>query len=131
MTHKRGRRAPAPSMPPVIAHGNAALDSSSPGHPPRPCKGLLARLKHHRCVVVETLEYLTSQKCSICCPSEKLKFARCGGRRFKGALVCNHQSASNHGPLSTVAYWDRDVNAARNIRTMFEHQRDNAGAHPP
>ena len=119
----RGKRA-------VVVLG-ACQCSSGFGYFPAPLKELRRRLELYTRVVVLD-EHYTSQRCSRCAfaaaPSyHRLDPGRCGNTHGAGA------SNDIHGvrwcpECETV--WNRDVNAARNIRQVFLHMIQH-GNHRP
>jgi Putative transposase DNA-binding domain len=97
----------------VVAFGSAMFDHASRGHKAGPVKGFKKELEK-RCKVVLVGEYLTSQICSVCHkrfdPRQPLYAAKqCRGENPE----CRIQ-------------WNRDVNAARNIRDIYLN-----GSRPP
>jgi hypothetical protein len=75
----------------------------SRGHPPTPNKHLYKELKR-RCRVRLTPEFRTSVTCSKC-------YERLQDTRYWAIKKCN--------TTNCLMLWDRDVNAARNIRHVF------------
>ena len=96
--------------------------SSGFGYFPAPLKELRRRLElHTRVVVID--EHYTSQRCSDCAFAEepshhRLDAGRCGDTHESGA------SGEIHGVRwcpECRKLWNRDVNAARNMRQVFLH----------
>jgi len=100
----------------------AAQCSSGFGYFPGPVKELRRRLEQHTRVVVLD-EHYTSQRCSKCAFTEKYEESRDklepgrsrvdGRRQLHGVRWCPHQDCRTT--------WNRDVNAARNMRQVFLH----------
>lgn len=87
----------------VIIYGNGAFSSTSRGHPSAPKKGLFTELRRRYKNTRLGSEYRTSQICSKC-------EGELDGMRIWGLKKCNN---------TCLTLWNRDVNAARNIRHMF------------
>jgi hypothetical protein len=96
----------------VIAYGGGRFHHASRGHAPTPNKHLFEELKR-RCRPRLTPEYRTSVVCSIC--QHELTQSRIW--QVKNCENC-------------LTIWNRDVNAARNIRLCFMFKNDNNGDRP-
>jgi len=99
----------------VIAYGGGRFDHASRGMPSTPNKHLFRFFKH-KCRTRLVPERLTSQFCSTCGTHMEAH------NQFWGVKKCT-------GPCSTT-WWNRDVNACRNIRDVFLYRNDNDGDRP-
>jgi hypothetical protein len=98
----------------VIAYGDGGFSHASRGSPATPNKHLIVELKK-RCRVRLTPEFKTSQLCSLC--DERLS-----NTHFYSIKECKN---------TCFMLWNRDVNAARNIRRVFLYLNRNGGERPP
>jgi Putative transposase DNA-binding domain len=97
----------------VIAYGGGQFSHASRGSTPTPNKHLFVELKK-RCRVRLTPEFRTSQVCSLC-------EGYLDDTRFYSLKKCND---------ICLTLWNRDVNAARNIRHVFVYRNRNGGGRP-
>lgn len=98
----------------VVALGDASFAHNSKGHASTPTKGLRRRLLG-RCRLRMVDEYRTSITCSLCAgdlPKRTRKWQ---------VKVCSDICLTS---------WNRDVNAARNIRAIFLHMNAHVGERP-
>jgi hypothetical protein len=98
----------------VIIYGNGAFSSTSGGHASAPKKGLFKELRRRYRNTRMGSEYRTSQICSKC-------EGRLADTRTWGLKKCND---------TCLTLWNRDVNAARNIRHMWLYRNSHNGLHP-
>jgi hypothetical protein len=98
----------------VIIYGNGSFSSSSRGHASAPKKGLFIELRRRYRNTRLVSEYLTSQVCSNC--EGQLDVTRHWGLK-KCNTIC-------------LTLWNRDVNAARNIRHKFLYRNNNNAEYP-
>jgi hypothetical protein len=98
----------------IVALGDGDFAHNSPGHPSMPTKAWRQRLRG-RCRLRMIDEYRTSIVCSLC------EGALPKRTRFWQVKVC---------PDICLTTWNRDVNAARNIRAIFLHMNSMAGQRP-
>ena len=89
----------------VVAFGDGKFSSTSRGHAPGPVKQFRRELSRH-CKVVNVDEFRTSSVCSLC----DGWFDK--HQKFWSVRVCKSVC---------LTHWNRDVNAARNIRNIFLH----------
>ncbi len=99
----------------VIAYGGGKFHHASRGHPPTPNKHLFVELKR-RCKARLVDEFRTSKRCSKC-HAEADEYKRLWSVKKCTSNLC-------------LTLWNRDVNAARNIRNMFVYRNDNNGESP-
>ena len=98
----------------VVAYGGGKFDSSSRGLAPTPNKKLFEGLRKYL-VVRKTPERLTTAVCSLC----------------EGDLTdVEGNSSIKQCKNICLVTWNRDVNAARNIRYVFMFKNDHAGVRP-
>jgi transposase len=104
----------------MVAYGNAQLLSSSVGFATGPVILLLWEISK-RCRVVKLIDkFRTSQRCS--------RYFHAFPRQRQQNLQDEHNVAI---PLrQRPILWSRDVNAARNIRLIYQQTRDNGGERP-
>lgn len=128
--------------PTVVAFGDAMFSSVSRGNAPGPVRQVASRLAHFarqrpdKCALFMTSEFRTSQVCSKCgtrdlrgpLSDEDELCAGWGGimqfrprRRIHGVRACQ-------GPCRTT--WNRDVNAAHNIRRALIYANAHGGERP-
>ena len=98
----------------VVALGDASFAHNSRGHASTPTKGLRRRLQG-RCRLRMIDEYRTSITCSLCDGTLPKRT-----RRWQ-VKVC---------PDVCLTTWNRDVNAARNILSIFWYMNAMAGERP-
>jgi hypothetical protein len=104
----------------IVAIGDPKFSASSRGYAPAPTVAVVKELQHlcpRKVVLID--EYNTSKLCSLC--YSPLKQTKTEGRVNWRVQRCN----------SCGVYWNRDVNAARNMRALYVYQRDNNGARIP
>jgi transposase len=104
----------------IVAIGDPKFSASSRGYAPAPTVAVvkeLQRLCPRKVVLID--EYNTSKLCSLC--YSPLKQTKTEGRVNWRVQRCNNCGV----------YWNRDVNAARNMRALYVYQRDNNGARIP
>ncbi|KAI3661488.1 hypothetical protein MP638_007218 [Amoeboaphelidium occidentale] len=102
----------------IVAYGSGGFISTSKGHAPTPNKHLFVELKK-RCKVRLVSEYRTSQVCSNC--GSQLQQTK-----YWGIKKCNNHFAEGKlNRLHCLTLWNRDINAARNIRYMFLERNSN------
>lgn len=107
----------------IIAYGSGGFSSTSKGHAPTPNKHLFLELKK-RCKVRLVSEYRTSQVCSNCS-------AQLQQTKHWGLKKCNNHSAEGIPyTFRFLTLWNRDLNAARNIRFMFLYRNANRNEMP-
>ena len=109
----------------IIAIGDPVFSSVSRGYAPTPTLTIVKELQHLYPNKVHLIdEYKTSKLCSTC-HLQQLEFTK---MKIPGSGRTNMriQRCKN-----CKTYWNRDVNAARNMRALFVHQRDNNGARIP
>lgn len=97
----------------IIAYGGGRFDHASRGRFPTPNKHLFVQLKR-RCRTRLTPEYNTSKLCSNC----------------RHELTATDFYAVKRCELCLIT-WNRDVNAARNIREVFLYRNQNHGERIP
>lgn len=97
----------------IVAYGGGQFSSTSPGYAPTPVKGLFERLKKS-CFVRKVPEYRTTKTCSGC--DRQLEEAD-----HPRILRCNN---------NCKIIWNRDINAAINLRRVWLHLNANAGRRP-
>ena len=127
----------------IVVFG-AATCSSGFGYFPGPIKELRKRLERHTNVVVLD-EHYNSQRCSRCAflaeteltgsesTFDKLEPGKCGRSHWKkgpGGTGGRRRSSEIHGVrfcphVGCRKIWNRDVNAARNMRLVFEYMVEN------
>ena len=130
MTSNRASNGKPKESKAIVVFG-AAQCSSGFRYFPAPVKGLVRRLQRQTHVIILD-EHYTSQRCSKCAFGETelktshFKNGQSGGRKsskeIHGVRFCPHENCR------TV--WNRDVNAARNIRLVFEHMAKNSKVRP-
>ena len=99
-----------------VAFGDGSRCSTGFGHSPAPQARLRQRLSTvHGARVTLIHEAFTSQKCSRC--FAQLVKKRIRGTDIHGVMVCGLCCSTDRHPL----HWHRDVNAARNIISIYEH----------
>jgi hypothetical protein len=98
----------------VVAYGNGGFSSSSRGHASAPVKQLYQQLRR-RCRVRLMDEHRSSIVCSKC----DEEFAP--HQKFWSLRVCKN---------TCLTLWNRDVNAARNIRHILLYTNSNEGERP-
>ena len=110
----------------IVAIGDPTFNPSSHYYTPTPTKAVVKALqdKYPRKVVLID-EYNTSKLCSDCLNqleyTNMMVKTRNGQRKDIRVQRCNNCNK----------YWNRDVNAARNMRALFVHARDNNGERIP
>lgn len=109
----------------VVAYGGGSFHHASRGHPPTPYKRLYKELKKH-CRVRLVPEYKTSQVCSLCHGLEEGEIG--DGEVLKQTRRWSFKKCETIGCLML---WNRDVNAARNIRYIFLYRNDHNGERQP
>lgn len=100
----------------VVAFGDGQFSSTSRGHPPGPVKKLFKFMKANFPNVRKVWEHRTSIVCSRCeGPLTMLK------KEVWALKICE---------TTCLTIWNRDVNAARNIRQLFLDMNLNGGDRP-
>ena len=101
----------------IIAIGNPEFSSVSRGYAPTPAKTTVRKLQQLFPNKVKLIdEYNTSKLCSNCyLPLKFTKMKMPGGGPNYRVQRCNRCSM----------YWNRDVNAARNMRALFVYEQEN------
>jgi hypothetical protein len=98
----------------VVVYGGASFNPCSRGHPPTPNKHLYKEIKKRfRSRLIN--EYNTSKLCSKC------------DNILVQSDIWSIKSCNNPNCWTR---WNRDVNAARNIRRVFLHMNANGGERP-
>lgn len=97
----------------VVAYGAGSFSSVSPGYAPTPRRALFQQLGRW-CKVKWAAEYLTTQTCSGC-------ESELAPTRHTRTLQCRH--------ICRIQ-WNRDINAAINIRYVHAYRNDNNGERP-
>jgi len=112
------RIVPVPSSQVCIAYGNLSNQAGIKGHPSAPVKGF-ARALQKRATVVPMDEYKTSKLCSLCHHTlEKVCLVAINDdgafelRKNRNVLRCANSACRAN-------FWNRDVNAARNILELL------------
>ena len=102
----------------IVAFGDASFNHASKGYAPSPRRTLISnRLsRHHGIEVIPVREFNTSQVCSVCYSPQGLSKAPSTFHITKPHFV---RRCSN--PTCQIM-WNRDVNAARNIRDLGKIQ---------
>lgn len=100
----------------VVAFGSAGFAHNSRGHGSSPTKGLKRALAKRACTVLDANEFRSSKQCS-CCGGD-LSDRHNGVELALGLRRCNNECAS---------FWNRDVNAARNILNRFISEQRGLG----
>jgi hypothetical protein len=108
----------------IVAYGNALFLSSSVGFAAGPVKLLLWEISK-RCRVKVIDEFRTSQLCSRCHHS----FPTNVNRTYRIRL-CQEQHTVAIPLRRRPILWKRDVNAARNMREIYQHMRATGGGRP-
>lgn len=101
------------NMNAIVAYGAGGFSSTSPGHASAPIKGLYKALLLRGFKVLLVDEHRTSKVCSKCLNDLP------NGKRWQ-VRICK----------SCRIHWNRDMNAARNIRQVFIHIEQNKGERP-
>jgi len=112
------RIVPVPSPQVCIAYGDWSNQAGIKGHPSAPVKGF-ARALRRRATVVPMDEYKTSKLCSLC--HHTLEKARLIATNDNGEYELRKNRNVLRCPNSACRanFWNRDVNAARNIRALL------------
>ncbi|KAI3660701.1 hypothetical protein MP638_001141, partial [Amoeboaphelidium occidentale] len=97
----------------IVAYGSAKFSASSRGSPPIPTTHLYKKLLEKKVCVRLVWEHRTSVVCSVC-HNDLPK-----GKKWR-VKIC---------PICKI-YWNRDVNAASNIRQIFLFMNGNNGQRP-
>jgi hypothetical protein len=134
----------------IITYGAGKFDCSSKGHDPTPNRHFFKEL-NKRCRVRLVSEYRTIQVCFNCHSqlekvygalmmsdkhgglgkNGKMKWNRTGKRKlYWGLKKCKNHSANVNGRSFCLTLWDRDVNAALNIRQVFLYRNDHNNESP-
>ena len=95
----------------VLVWGNGGFGPTSRGHASAPNKALVRRLLPHVHAVIYSTEHMSSRRCSRC-QKTSLKEGKSGCAeklRLRGLRHC----------VNCRSIWNRDTNAALNIRRMF------------
>ncbi|RIB06869.1 hypothetical protein C2G38_2046461 [Gigaspora rosea] len=101
----------------IVAYGDGKFSSCSKGHVSGPIKGLYRELKRRLGKRVRLVdEYRTSIICSTC-----------NGRMDKRSRFWSLKVCKNICLVSFQTLWNRDTNAARNIRRLFFYMNFNNG----
>jgi len=107
----------------IIAIGNPTFDPSSRFHAPTPTKAVIKALCPKYPTKVQLIdEYNTSRLCSKC--HQELTYTNMKTKSKKQNVRVQYCRRCNQ-------YWNRDVNAALNMRALYVYQRDNDGAQMP
>jgi hypothetical protein len=112
------RMVPVPSSQVCIAYGDWSNQAGIKGHPSAPVKGF-ARALQKRATVVPMDEYKTSKLCSLC--HDTLEKARLLATNDDGEfeLRKNRNVLRCANSACRANFWNRDVNAARNILELL------------
>lgn len=97
----------------VIAYGGGKFSHASRGHAPTPNVHLYKQMTYRRLRVRMTTEHRTSKLCSRCHSDTRQG-------KYWWVKVCLNADCR--------VFWNRDVNAARNIRDIFVFQDAHNGA---
>ncbi|KAI3661251.1 hypothetical protein MP638_005688 [Amoeboaphelidium occidentale] len=97
----------------VVAYGSGGFSSCSRGHAPLRVKGLFKALKQKNALVRLVWEHRTSKLCCQC-EGELPE-----GKRWQ-VRICK----------TCKIHWNRDFNAANNIRKILKHMEENSGDRP-
>ncbi|KAI3661409.1 hypothetical protein MP638_003882 [Amoeboaphelidium occidentale] len=97
----------------IVAYGSAKFSASSRGNPPIPTTRLYKKLLEKKVCVRLVWEHRTSVVCSVC------RNDLPNGKKWR-VKICP----------SCKIYWNRDVNAASNIRQIFLFMNGNNGQRP-
>jgi len=100
---------------PVIAFGNGTFKHNSRGLPTTPLKRIYTELKKKRVKVRLIDEFRTSITCSHCEGELPKK------TRYWQVKVCND---------ICLTHWNRDVNAARNMKNIIKYMEEQEGKRP-
>ncbi|KAI3657851.1 hypothetical protein MP638_003169 [Amoeboaphelidium occidentale] len=134
----------------VIAYGAGKFECSSRGHAPTPNRKLFTELRK-RCRTRLVSEFKTSQICANCNhrldkvyrkttkmkpgkTESNIKHMEQTKKNSKklcwGLKKCNNHLASVRGRSYCLTLWDRDINAALNIRHVFLYRNANKNESP-
>ena len=105
-----GKEGKTDVRPVVVAFGDAGFSHASRGHASGPTKGFKRQLARHCHAVIDTSEFRSSARCSAC--GSALSDRHGGARLRWGVRRCDNNECSS-------SWWNRDVNAARNIGRAF------------
>jgi hypothetical protein len=119
----------------AIAIGDPTFNHASKPYASAPTVGVIKALqKHHRVFLID--EYNTSKRCSKChapVESTTLKYKDVTKENYRVQLCKNLLCIRTPGVGSPACgcYWNRDVNAARNMIHKFNYQRTHPRQAPP
>ncbi|KAI9007125.1 hypothetical protein BC832DRAFT_430388 [Gaertneriomyces semiglobifer] len=117
----------------VIAMGNAKFQHNSPGGPSSPLRRMVKELRR-RCMVRMIDVFRTSITCSKCddeLPKKTRLWQVCNNIFLIHASDYLDSSFQiSHTYISAKRQWNRDVNAARNMRSIFLDMNSHNGERP-
>lgn len=111
----------------IIAYGSTTGFHAFRGLPPSPVQGLRERLVARGLTVVRTPEFWTTKSCSrcgqlLCEDASRAKLNPTTGRSQAPHGIRRCTSATCEGPRRLPFRWNRDANAALNIRVNLIHR---------